>query len=109
MTTALMAEVPASSLVDTGKANRLAGMSFNSKLLLQDARNSCSRCGHLQRHFKRRTRQRDGFDAVAFVHPTALSGRFFRLSKGEEASFVPAKKLMSSFSSTFASVTRRGC
>lgn len=32
----------------------------------------------------------------------------FIYGKGEEASFVPAKKLMSSFSSTFASVTRPG-
>ena len=45
--TALMAADPASSRVDSGKVNRLAGISFTSKLASQDVRNSCSRCGHL--------------------------------------------------------------
>lgn len=51
-TTALTAEEPASSLVDTGKAKRLAGISLTSKLPSQDLRNSFSRCGHLPQHFK---------------------------------------------------------
>lgn len=80
-----MAEVSASSPVDTGKASRLAGMSFTSKLPSQDTRNSFSRCGHLQRVLRGEGgRKCDGLDLVAFVHLPALSIVSLRLGNEKQ-------------------------